>query len=430
MSATTTARPATAGAARATSGSTLEEKLFLGALALIALHVLDDNFLQPEPGTSAGDHLVSGLVPLVLLALAAAWYPRLRAGARGSVAVLLGVFGIATGIEGWHYSLEVGPSGDDFTGLLALPAGVVLIGTGVVTLWRSRRLDERLPRRYLRRALLGAGLLVVGVPLVYGVVYSYGLTHASRAVVPEAELGAPYEDVKFTTSDGLELEGWYVPSRNGAAVISFPGRAGTQKQARMLIRNGYGVLLFDRRGEGASEGDPNGLGWGGVEDVHAAIDFLRERPDVDPDRIGGIGRSVGGELLLEAAAENPALKAVVSDGAGIRSVREASLTDGAGKLGAVAVWSAMTVSTAVFSNEAPPPNLNDVVPRIAPRPVFLIHAERGVGGEELSAEYAEAAGEPVEVWEVPGAGHVGGIDARPAEYERRVVGFFERALLY
>ena len=64
--------------------------LFRLGIALIALHVLDDNFIQPEPGTSAGDHLVSGLLPLGLLALAAWAYPRLRGswqGAAGLVAV-------------------------------------------------------------------------------------------------------------------------------------------------------------------------------------------------------------------------------------------------------------------------------------------------------------------------------------------------------
>jgi hypothetical protein len=75
---------------------------------------------------------------------------------------------------------------------------------------------------------------------------SYVFTHVTRAVVPAAKLGAPYQQVSFTTSDGLTLHGWYVPSRNRAAVIAFPGRAGPQKHARMLVRHGYGVLLFDR----------------------------------------------------------------------------------------------------------------------------------------------------------------------------------------
>ena len=74
----------------------------------------------------------------------------------------------------------------------------------------------------------------------------------------------------LTTSDGLELEGWYVPSQNGAAVIVFPGRQRSQHHARMLVEHGYGVLLFDRRGEGASEGAGNMFGWGGERDIFAA----------------------------------------------------------------------------------------------------------------------------------------------------------------
>ena len=90
----------------------------------------------------------------------------------------------------------------------------------------------------------------------------------------------------------------------------------------MLARHGYGVLLFDRRGEGSSDGEPNAFGWGGDRDVKAAIDFLQPRPDVDRDRIGGIGLSVGGEMMLEAAAETDDLKAVVSEGAGARAFSE------------------------------------------------------------------------------------------------------------
>jgi uncharacterized protein len=235
--------------------------------------------------------------------------------------------------------------------------------------------------------------------------------------------------VSFTTDDGLELHGWYVPSKNRSAVIAFPGRKGPQRPARMLIRHGYGVLLFDRRGEGDSEGDPNAVGWDGDRDIKAAIAFLRDRPDVDSDRICGIGLSVGGELMLETAAETDALKAVVSDGAGIRSVREASVASWANKWFAVPVWGGITVATAVFSNHAPPPNLNNVVERIAPRPVFFIYASRGQGGEELSRDFYESARQPKLVWEVPGATHTGGIEARPREYERRMVGFFDRTLL-
>jgi uncharacterized protein len=408
-----------------------ETTLAVSAMAVIAVHVLDDNFLQPEPGTSAGDHLVSGLIPIAVLVAAAAVYGRLRAGGRAVLALVLGVFGVTVGVEGVYYARATGPSGDDFTSLLALPAGLILLGLGTVGLWRSRRLDDSRRRRYLRRSLFVVAGFLVAYGVLFPLVLAYVVTHTARAEVPTPEFGAPYEDVAFTTSDGLRLEGWYVPSQNGAAVIAFPGRSGPQKQTRMLVRHGYGVLLFDRRGEGASEGDPNVFGWDGERDLHAAVSFLRGRADVDPDRIGGIGLSVGGELMLQAAAESRRLRAVASEGAGGRSIRE----DIEGASGAETWISApgyamLTAGTALFSNGLPPPSLIDLVPRIAPRPVLLMYGGAGQPAEDdLNAKYYAAAGPPKALWEIPDAGHVAGITAQPEQYERRVVAFFDHALL-
>ena len=74
------------------------------AISLIAIHVIDDNFVNPASGMSAGDHLVSGLVPLALLGLAAWGYPRLRDGSQAVLAFTLGVLGIAAGSEFLHYA--------------------------------------------------------------------------------------------------------------------------------------------------------------------------------------------------------------------------------------------------------------------------------------------------------------------------------------
>src|SRR5205823_5351983 len=208
------------------------------------------------------------------------------------------------------------------TGVLAVGGGLLLVGLGAVTAWRTRRRDDALAWRYARRVLLGVAAALVAGFVLFPLALSYGVTHIARTKTAPGNLGAPYKTVAFDASDGLRLEGWFVPSRNGATVIVFPGRKGTQKHARMLVRHGYGILAFDRRGEGESEGDPNALGWGFDRDLKGALAFLRGRPDVDANRIGGLGLSVGGEALLQTAAETRDLKAVVSDGAGSRSVRE------------------------------------------------------------------------------------------------------------
>jgi uncharacterized protein len=409
-----------------------EHALAIGALGVIALHVVDDNFLQPEPGTSATGHLVSGLFPLALVVGAAALYARLRPGGRAALALAFGVFGIACGIEAAYYTVNGGPTGDDFTGWLSLAAGFVLVGVGAVTLWRTRRTDDSLRRRYLRRVLLAIAGLIVASQIMFPVVIARVVTHTARAHVPTPNLGADYEDVSFTTSDGFRLQGWFVPSRNGATVIAFPGRSGPQKQTRMLVRHGYGVLLFDRRGEGASEGDPNTFGWGGDRDLHAAAAYLRSRSDVDGSRIGAIGLSVGGEMLIHAAAHSDAFKAIVAEGASGQSLRDELDNPGlSDRLLDLPTQVSLTVALAVFTNELPPPSLKREVAKIAPTPVFFVYGEHGQGGTETGPNngFYEAAREPKQIWEVPNGQHVAGITTAPKEYERRVVGFFDHALL-
>ena len=356
-----------------------------------------------------------------------AWvYPRLRAGARATLALGVGVFMVVMGAgEAGYYLRESGLSGDDYTGLLMIPAGFLLVGIGFVTLWRSRK-GGRLIWRYARRVLVAFGMLVGAYFVVFPLAESYVVTHAGRAYVPTPQLGTAFQEVSFTTPDGLRLEGWYVPSRNGAAVISFPGRRGPQKPAKLLAQHGYGVLLFDRRGEGESEGDPNLLGWEGTRDIEAAIAFLKARPDVDDARIGGLGLSVGGEMMLQEASENEELKAVVSEGAGIRSVREAVHLDGAARIVATWAFGLVTLGASVWTSNLPPPDLADLSAKIR-QPVLFIHATPGQGGETLTKDFYDAAQGPKEYWAAPG-GHTGAIDAAPQEYERRVIAFFDRAL--
>ncbi len=218
-----------------------------------------------------------------------------------------------------------------------------------------------------------------------------------------------------------------MPSKNGATIIVIAGRKGPQKPARMLAQHGYGVLLFDRRGEGESEGDPNGFGWAGTRDLKAAISFLQDQPEVDDNRIGGLGLSVGGEMLLQTAAETDELKAVVSEGAGIRSVREAVDLPGLDSWITNAVVGLSTAATAAFTSDLPPRSLTDLSAEISV-PVFFIHATPGQGGENLTPTYYEAASQPKELWAADG-GHTGAFTAEPEEYERRVVAFFDSALL-
>jgi hypothetical protein len=404
--------------------------VFRVAIAAAALWVIDDALWHREPGTAIADHLASGLIPLALAALLALAYPRLRPGARAVAALTAGPLMIIAGIvDGARHVIVDRAGGDDVTAILAGIAGAALVVLGAAVLWRSRRLDERPVRRYLRRGLLAvaAALATLFVLLPTGV--AIVATHRAREPVQPADLGAAYRAVSFTTSDGLRLAGWYVPSRNGAAVIVSPGRRGPVAHARMLVGHGYGVLLFDRRGEGASEGDFNAYGWGGDADLKAAVSFLRGRADVDPERIGGLGLSVGGEMLLDAAAEDRRLRAVVAEGASVRSVAEEWDDPDTSVLRKPFTPMVMqTLAVSVLANRLPPPSLFDLVDDIAPRALLLIRGLDGQPTEVFDRAFYQSAGAPKELWEVPGARHTAALSARPHEYERRVIAFFDRAL--
>jgi hypothetical protein len=402
--------------------------LGVGGVAVIGAHVVDDRFVQPPSGTQATDHLVSGLVPLALLALAGLALVRARAGIRAVVAILTGLFGLMASVEAVYYAREQGSSGDDYSGFLAIPAGLLLLGLGVVTLWRSRRLDDSHLRRYVRRSLFVLAcypaLMLVLMPLGFG----YISTHVGRGIATDVELPASARAVTFTTSDGLTLHGTYIPSTNGAAVIVSPGYNEAPAHARMLARHGYGALLFDQRGEGRSDGDPNGWGWAAEKDMVGAIRFLQAQPDVHDGRIGGIGLSVAGESLLQTAAHHDDLKAVVAEGAGSRSYKEEyDLPRSTETFFSLPFAVASTAWTSVFSDELAPAHLADVVADVR-QPAFLIWSEQGVPSEVLAPDFYERMQGPKTIWQT-GAGHTKALEEHPAEYERRVVAFLDGALL-
>ena len=399
------------------------------ATAAIAVHVLDDSFIQPQPGTSAGDHLAGGIIPVAALAAAAALLPRVRAGLRGALTLLIGFTGVMVGSEAAYFTATGHASGDDWTGLLALVAGVAMLVIGARDLWRSRRRGGSAIRRNGRRLAVLAGSVVVAWLVLFQFALGYGTTHIASPEVPEVDLGRPFQDVTVPGADGVELSGWWVPSRNRAAVVIIAmGRTSPGPHARMLAGHGYGVLVIDPRGWGRSHGDPNAFGWAGSKDVRGAVDWVAARPGVDPGRVGGLGLSVGGEMMIQAAAETDALAAVVSEGAGERSVREfVSGASGADWLG-LPQYVALTSSVALFGNDTPPPGLEDLAGDVE-QPMLLVYGEHGQALERtLNPKYAAAAGGTATLWEVPGSGHMGGLDAQPEQYERRVVGFFDDAL--
>lgn len=343
---------------------------------------------------------------------------------------LLGSLGLAVGLGiGVPHVAKTGLSVLTVVGLLLSASGLGLALLGARGLLRPRGRWVRIP--------LATGLLATAVLVVWCLGIAVAATNVPRTSVGSATpagAGVPYRDVAFTTSDRVELSGWYLPSDNGAAVVLLHGagstRSGVLDHAVVLAREGFGVLLFDARGHGRSGGRAMDFGWYGDADIAAATAFLTDQPDVVDGRIAAVGLSMGGEEALGALASDPRLQAVVAEGAtGRTAADKVWLPEVHGWRGAAqqVVDRVLYGTVDLLTDAGPPVALRDAV-AAGGRPVLLI-AAAAVPDEVDAADHIRA-GAPgrVEVWVLDQGGHTGGLRADADEWTTRVTGFLADAL--
>jgi len=151
----------------------------------------------------------------------------------------------------------------------AVLAAIVLTTGLVVLVWGAAVLVRAAPGWWRLLAIPAAWVLLEFVlfpPTM--AVYATNVPPGPLGPGTPASYGLAYHDVAFGTADGVRLSGWYIPARNGAAVLVLPGSGSTRTavlaQAAVLARHGYGALLLDTRGHGRSGGHAMDFGWCGV----------------------------------------------------------------------------------------------------------------------------------------------------------------------
>jgi pimeloyl-ACP methyl ester carboxylesterase len=350
---------------------------------------------------------------------------------RGLAASTTGLIATAVGVGiALPNVTKVGFTTIALAGLTCLGAGLVLLVGGTVITLRAVRPWWRIP--------VVVGLLAASYAVLFIVGVSVAATNVPRTAVGHETPGShglAYEDVRFSTADRVELSGWYLPTRNGAAVVLMHGAGSTRSavlgHAIVLADHGFGVLLYDARGHGRSHGRAMDFGWYGDLDVAAAVDFVTSQTGVDPGRIAALGLSMGGEEALGAAATDARIRAVVAEGATGRVVEDRDwLSDVHGLRGWVQeqLDRAMYATTDLLTAARAPMALDEAAARTSPRPVLLITAG-AVPDERRAAEHIRA-GTPatVQVWTAPGAGHTSALAEHPSDWEARVVSFLDDGL--
>lgn len=270
-----------------------------------------------------------------------------------------------------------------------------------------------------------------------------------------ASMGMAYQNVSFPGRvDNVRLQGWYIPGvlPNGQlttqrTIIFVHGNrtnradkgAGLLALSVDLARNGFGVLAFDMRGFGQSPPAPLSLGYFEQRDVLGAVDFLQNGPLPYP-QLGrphvllGWGISMGAATLLLAAAQAPAIKAIVSDSAyaTIIPVLEREIPR-LGHIPAFFTPGALEAGNALYGINYYAVRPIDAVAAIAPRPIFFIHglADTYIPLSNFAqlVAAAHAAHDPdVQTWLVPKATHARAFIVEGQAYVTRIVAFYNQAV--
>ncbi len=269
------------------------------------------------------------------------------------------------------------------------------------------------------------------------------------------------------------------PGQRLPAVVTASGYQGLknihpERFARTLAPQGFACLSFDYRGFGASEGERGRLvpqDW--VTDVRAAVSFMESVTEVDAERIVLLGWALGGGVVIAEAADDPRVRAVVACnpiGDGYRSTQqmhsEQEWTDLLARIEidrpraavsgrsqivhpfdivaldrvtkgyvdeelykAAGFGSGVTLESADALLRFRP---EEVVHRIAPRPLLLVHGDRNeLHAPEESRRLAELAGDGVELLLLPDSGHTEWMYDEHPTYQQmmaRVTAHFQQAV--
>ncbi len=199
------------------------------------------------------------------------------------------------------------------------------------------------------------------------------------------------------------------------------------EHARFLVRAGYTVLTPDARGHGASGGKYISYGLLEARDLRSWADWLVANRGIQ--RLYGLGESMGASVLLQALAVEPRFRAVVAE-CPFATFEEIAYDRMWQATGAprVLFWPVVTTGFG-YARIWHGFNLYRASPLEAVRatsvPVLLIHGDQDRNIEIRHSRMLHAANpKATRIWEVPGAGHVGGLATAPSEYIGVVAGWF------
>jgi len=245
-------------------------------------------------------------------------------------------------------------------------------------------------------------------------------------VTPEHFNLTPFEDVTFTTVDGIALKGWYIPSTKKTDKVmivchGYPADKGNVLNVSTMFHEDYNLLLFDFRGLGQSEGFFTTVGFNETKDLDAAVSFLKDK---GMKKIGALGFSMGGAIII--MAENPDIYAIVADAPYARlDIMLDDVYENFFIFKRPFAYTTKLIAKFIFRMDISKVSPVDSVKNLRV-PLFLIHSKTDMQVDIKNSELLHKACPNSELWILPPARHGESYFLYPEEYKNNVLSFFKK----
>lgn len=250
-----------------------------------------------------------------------------------------------------------------------------------------------------------------------------------------ADRGLQFEDLTATSADGTVLRGWFIPADSPRLILVQHGYKDRLQSmlnlAELLHRRGYQVMLMCVRAHDRSDGEMVSLGQREMPDMEAWAKIAESKFGVDRAKVGMFGVSMGGSLAIQYTATHDDVKVLVADSA-FSSLEDTIDTSVKFFTGLPAFpFGPMIRFWAEREGGFTPTDVDAKkwIGAVSPRPVLIMQGGADqVVSVSSGQKLFDAAREPKEFWFEASVGHGKFLKMMPAEFERRVVGFFDRYL--
>ncbi|MBI3012598.1 MAG: alpha/beta fold hydrolase [Elusimicrobia bacterium] len=247
--------------------------------------------------------------------------------------------------------------------------------------------------------------------------------------------GFEFESFKTLTEDGIEIDGWFIPSKNKSqkTILVLHGWGANRSDAvssTIFLAQNHNLVYFDFRNHGRSGGNKTSLTCLEIKDFESVVRYLKSQKPDQVKSLGIFGFSMGGAVAISGAAKIPEIQAVIAESP-FASYKKSVYRFAKLFYGIPAIIVPITLYFARWRLGFDPEDCSPIyhVHKLSPRPLLIIQ-----GGNDPRMPVSEGqslydkAGEPKEIWVVPGADHGGIHENDPKEYQRKILEFYKKWL--